>query len=95
MTKLYDFAEDEKQYRRQESRMKLSSSGLDKFDADGTPRRNSLKHLGSVGKLKYVVSFSQTSCTYLADSLYEKKKIDSSVYSPLSTKFYVCLLFIS
>ena len=58
MTKLYDFAEDEKHYRRQESRMKLSSSGLDKFDADGTPRRNSLKHLGSVGKLKYVVSFT-------------------------------------
>lgn len=54
VTKLYDFASEEKIYRKQESRMKLKSTGLDKFNPDGTPRRNALKHLGSVGKLKYV-----------------------------------------
>jgi hypothetical protein len=54
VTKLYDFASEEKIYRKQESRMKLKSTGLNKFNPDGTPRRNALKHLGSVGKLKYV-----------------------------------------
>ena len=54
VTKLYDFASEEKVHRRQASRMKLKSTGLDRFDADGTPRRNAMQHLGSVGKLKYV-----------------------------------------
>ena len=85
VTKLYDFAEDEKHYRRQESRMKLSSSGLDKFDADGTPRRNSLKHLGSVGKLKYVVFFHKCFAPISLTPYTKKKKIDFSVYPPVST----------
>ena len=49
VTKLYDFASEEKVHRRQASRMKLKSTGLDRFDADGTPRRNAMQHLGSVG----------------------------------------------
>ena len=53
--KLYKFAKTEKMAKRAVSRQIMKSSGLDKFNADGTPRRNALKHLGSVGKLKYVL----------------------------------------
>ena len=54
--RVYKLAKEEQRRRRLKSQATLRSTGLDKFNADGTPRRNALKHLGSVGQLKYVLN---------------------------------------
>ena len=107
VTKLYDFASEEKVHRRQASRMKLKSTGLDRFDADGTPRRNAMQHLGSVGKLKYVqIPIYLHLLIYIIILTFMKKKIKindilKQIYSfnkkkfLLQSFFSMCVSYIS